>query len=256
MAAAPEPRKKPWWQQTWAIASAIVAVVGAVTGVIGVWPLIFRDATTLDSLVVSVEAADSPLAPVYAIPLDADWSSFPASSSVCDAGQLAWLDANGEVLAERFLVSVANSADEGALLSLKEFRGVGDVVPGPPTHAAVICDQTGAGASNLRSAAIDPGAGTLAAYQQNDPSLPDNPLVFTLAPGENGQFVLFVRSSAAFTGHLSFAAALGTEVRQVELPTGELDLPGLVPVVFVVRDGVLACEIPDCDPAAVLAGFN
>lgn len=254
--AVPEPRNKPWWQQTWAIASAIVAVVGAVTGVIGVWPLIFRDATTLDSLEVSVEPADSPLAPVYAIPVDVDWSTFPTSSSVCDADQLRWLTANGEVLAERFLVSVANSAKEGALLSLKEFHGVGEVVPGPPTHIAVVCDQTGAGASNLRSARIDPGSGSLAAYQQNDPSLPDDPLVFTLAPGENGQFVLFVRSSAAFTGHLAFLAALGTDTRQVELPTGQLELPALAPVAFVVRDGLLACEIPDCDAATVIAGLS
>jgi hypothetical protein len=246
-------RQKPWWQQTWAIVSAAVAIVGAITGVISVWPLIFRDATTLDSLVLSVEPADSQLAPVFAVPVGSDWVSFPTSTSVCDAAQLAWLEANGTRLAERFLVSVTNSAHEGALMSLKEFRGVGSVVAGPPTHVAVVCDQTGAGTSNIRAAGLDPGADGVAAFQQADPTLPDDPLVFTLAPGENGQFALSVRSSAAFSGTIAFTAAVGTETRQVELPIDTLELPAVAPIGFVIIDGVLACDVPNCDPTTALA---
>lgn len=248
--------KKPWWQHTWAIISAAVAIIGAVTGVIGVWPLIFRDATTLDSLEISVESADSDLAPVFAVPVGAAWETFPTSASVCDAQQLAWLEQNGTRLAERYLVSVANSAHEGAMMSLKDFHGVGEVVAGPPTHVAVLCDQTGAGASNIRAAALDPGSGGNAVFQQPDPSLPDNPLVFNLAPGENGQFALSVRSTAAFSGTIVFVTALGTESREAELPVGTLDLPGIAGIGFVIADGALACDIPDCTPADVLAALG
>jgi hypothetical protein len=253
VAAKVAPEKKPWWRHTWAIVSAAVGVIGAVTGVISIWPLLFANTTTLDSLTVTAESIESDLAPTFAVPLTADWSSFPASSSVCDATQLAWLEANGIRLEERFLVSVANAAKEGAMMSLKNFTGVGDVVAGPPTNVAVTCDQTGGGTSNLRAARLDPATGRTAVYVQPDPSLPDNPLVFNLAPGENGQFAITLESSADFSGTIVFIEALGTETREVTLPIGDVVLPGTAPIRFTVKDGGLACvAVEDCVPADIL----
>jgi len=249
--------KKPWWRHTWAAVSALVAVVGAITGIVSILPLIFRDATTLDSLTISAESIESDLSPTFAVPLTADWSSFPASSSVCDATQLSWLESNGMRLEERFLISVANAAKEGAMMSLKNFTGIGEVVAGPPTNVAVTCDQTGGGTSNLRAAQLDPATGRTAVYVQSDPSLPDNPLVFNLAPGENGQFAITLESSADFSGTIVFIEALGTETREVTLPIGEVALPGTAPIRFTVKDGGLACvAVEDCVPADILTGLK
>ncbi|WP_395639702.1 hypothetical protein [Pseudolysinimonas sp.] len=252
---APEPAaKKPWWRHTWAVVSAAVGVIGAITGVISIVPFVFRDATTLDSLVVSVESVESDFAPTFAVPLTAAWAQFPVSASACDAAQLAWLDSNGTVLEERFLVSVANSAKEGAMMSLKDFRGDGEVVPAPPETVAVTCDQTGGGTSNLRAASLDPASGRTAVYVQPDPTLPDNPLVFNLAPGENGQFAITLRSSADFRGSIVFVEALGTELREVTLPIGDVDLPGTAPIRFTVEGGSLSCvAVENCTPSDVLA---
>ena len=246
----------PWWRRTWALVSAAVGVIGAVTGVIGVWPLLFRDATTLDSLTIAVESAESQLAPAFAVPISVDWASFPESPSRCDASQLAWLEANGRPLAQRHLVSVANVASEGAMLSLKGFRGEGEAMA-VASHVAVTCDMTGAGASGLRTAVLDPASGTGAVYVQPDRSLPDNPLVFNLAPGENGQFALLLQSSADFRGRIVFAEALGAETREVELPLGvDVELPGLAPVQLSVVDGRLTCVTDAaCDVDALLASF-
>jgi hypothetical protein len=246
--------KKPWWRHTWAGVSAAVAVIGAITGVITIWPLIFANNTTLDSLTVSAESIESDPAPSFAVPLTADWESFPASASVCDAAQLAWLEANGTRLEERFLVSVANSASGGPMMSLKDFHGLGDVVAAPPTNVAVTCDQTGGGPSSLRSAKLDPATGLTAVYVQPDPTLPDNPLVFNLAPGENGQFAITLQSSADFSGAIVFVEALGTQTREVTLPIGDVNLPGTAAIRFTVTGGNLAClGLESCVPDEVLA---
>lgn len=241
---------RPWWQRTWAIISAIVAVLGAVTGVVGIWPLVFRNTTNLDSLTVAVQPAESPRSAVFAVPITAPWNTFPTSESFCDDAQLAWLEANGRRLVERFLVSVSNTADDGAMLSLKDFRGDGTASDPDPLHVAVTCDQAGAGASNLRSALIDPSTDRIGVYVASDPAQPVSPLVFNLAPGENGQFALSIRSSADFAGSVVFTEALGDETRLVTLPIDDgLDVPGTAAIRFTVQDGGLVCDaVEDCTP--------
>lgn len=254
---APSRTSRPWWQRTWAIVSAIVAVVGAVTGIVSIVPLVFRNATTLDSLTVAVEPAESQRVAVFAVPITAAWETFPVSESVCDEQQLAWLETNGTRLAEQVLVSVSNTADDGAMLSLKDFRGEGTANEPDPIHVAVTCDQAGAGASNLRSALIDPATGRIGVYISTDPAEPVSPLVFNLAPGENGQFALNIRSSADFAGTIVFTEALGDDTRVVSLPIeGGLNVPGTAATRFTVQDGQLVCEaVADCTPADTIAGL-
>ena len=238
--------------------SAIVAVLGAVTGVVGVMPILFRNATTLDTFTVSVESAEAQRVAVFAVPITAAWTTFPTSQDVCDDGQLAWLEEHGTRLFERFLVSVSNTADQGAMLSLKDFRGQGEVSGSAPTHVAVTCDQAGAGASTLRSASVDPSSGRVGVYVvESDPGIPPSPLVFNLAPGENGQFALNIRSSADFVGSIVFTEALGDESRVVTLPLdGGLAVPGTAPIRFTVEGGELACAgVEGCTPADTIAAL-
>jgi|GEM_PF-1643366 len=250
-----EVSRKHWWQRAWAVLGVVVAVVGAVTGVIGVLPILFRDATTPDSLTVSLQAAEAELVSTFAIPLTADWSGFPTSATGCTAEQQAWLESTGLLLHERYLVTVGNRAAEGATLSLKDFRGKGEAASTPPQAIAVVCDRSGSGAAGMRAAKLDPASGRTAVYEQRDPSLPDNPLVFNLTPGESGDFALFVQSSADFTGELVFTASLGGESWPVTLPIeGGVKVPGLATQRLTVAGERLACiGSSECDPGKVIA---
>lgn len=252
--AAPAAPKKHWWQHAWAIFGVAVGVVGAITGVISIVPILVRDATDPESLTVSVEPADSEFAPAFAVPLLADWSSFPGATQGCSPEQLAWLEAIGTPLHERYLVTVGNSAQEGATMSLAKFRGEGETGD-PATAVVVVCDRTGAGSGAMRAARLDPATGAGAVYAQADPSLPTNPLVFNLAPGESGEFALLVQSSAGFTGDLVFTASVGEQTWQEVLPVeGGLDVPGVAEQRLAVVDGALVCVgDAECDPSAVLS---
>ncbi|MFD5224180.1 hypothetical protein ACFWHT_01025 [Microbacterium sp. NPDC058342] len=250
----PSESPKPWWQRAWAVLGAVVGIVGAVTGVISIVPLLVRDVTTPDSLAVTAESADAELAPVFAVPIGADWSDFPTSSGACSQEQQAWLDDVGTRLTERFMVSVGNRASEGATLSLKDFRGQGETASTSSEAVAVVCDRGGTGGSSMRAARVDPASGRTAVYAQADPSLPDNPLVFNLAPGESGDFALLVQSSADFTGDLVFTVSVGSESWTAVLPVdGGVSVPGLAAQRFTISEGGLACVGTEpCDPHEVL----
>lgn len=245
-----------WWKHAWAVFGAVVGVVGAVTGVIGVVPFLFPDATRPESLTVRVTAVTDEFSPVYAVPLTTDWASFPISSGRCSSAQRSWLQREGTLLAGRYLVSVGNTAGDGATMSLSAFRGKGET-GGPAGAIAVVCDQSGAGAGNMRAAVLDPSTGQGAVYVQRDPSLPTNPLVFNLAPGESGQFALVVQSSAAFAGTLVFTGSIGEHVWQQELPVpGGVSVPGVAQQRLIVSDGSLTCEgQPGCDVRTIIAAL-
>lgn len=245
-----------WWQHAWAIFGAIVGVIGAITGVIGVLPFLFPDTTRPESLTVQVTPVVDEFSPAYAVPLTTDWSSFPRSTGRCSSAQRDWLQREGRPLAGRYLVSVGNTAGDGATMSLSAFRGKG-AAGEPATAIAVVCDQAGAGAGSMRAAVLDPSTGQGAVYVQRDPSLPTNPLVFNLAPGESGQFALVVQSSADFSGILVFTGSIGAHVWQQELPVpGGVSVPGVAQQRLVVSDGSLTCEEqPGCDVQATIAAL-
>jgi hypothetical protein len=238
------------------VASAIIGVVGAVTGLVSILPIVFRDASSLDSLTVSVEPIESAAVQLFAVPLGAPWESFPVAEDVCSDDQLAWLHEHGAPMRERYLLEVTNTAKEGAMLSLKDFRGEGE--SGSPTEVsvAVLCDQSGV-PSQLRAASLDPSSGGSAKYEQNNPNIPDNPLVYNLAPGETGQIAFSVRSTQDFVGQIVVTVSLGADERDTVLPFGdELVVPGVAaaPARFTVTDGRLDCVLdPGCVPLDVLA---
>lgn len=254
--AAPVPRKRPWWQHAWAAFGVVVGVVGAVTGVISVVPLLFPDTTTAESLTVSVEPVTEEFSPVYAVSITADWSTLPSSTTHCSPAQQEWLEREGTALPMRYLVSVGNGAGDGATMSLSGFRGKGES-GAPATAVAVVCDRTGSGTGAMRAAVLDPATGEGAVYVQRDPSAPKNPLVFNLAPGESGQFALLVQSSADFSGTVVFTGSVGDHVWQQELPVpGGIDVPGVAPERLLISDGSLTCESqPGCDVAAVISSL-
>lgn len=250
-------RPRPaWWKRAWTVFGALIGIVGAVTGVIGILPIVFRDATDAESLVIDVEPADAELAPVFAVPLSADWTTLPRSPGTCSSEQGDWLEAHGVRLPERYTVHVTNTAKEGATMSLSQFRGEGTAEEAPPQNIAVVCARTASTEPHMRVALLNPATGRIAVYLQPAPFLVDNPLVVNIRPGESGDFGLLIRSSSDFDGRIVFRVAIAGDSDVRVLPIGDgLSAPGIVSQRLIVADGWLACADADakCDPLAVIA---
>lgn len=237
------------------IISAVIGLVGAVTGVVSILPILQRDASSLDSLTVTVEPIVSS-AVSFAVPVSAPWAEFPGSMDRCSDEQLAWLQVHGRPMQERYLIEVTNTAKEGATLSLKDFRGVGAASESAQRSVSVVCDSSGV-PSQLRAASLDPATGAPAEYEQNNPNIPDNPLVYNLAPGETGQIAFSLRSALDFGGQIIATVALGGEERDAVLPFDKnLTVVGVAsdPARFTIAGGALTC-IADaaCVPLDLLA---
>ena len=246
VAKAPEPRRT--WKRIAGIAAAAVSAISFITGVVAVIPILTRDATRFDSLVLTAE----PFRPTvldYAVPLDAPFDSFPLSDTTfCDPVQQAWLDEFGEVYTSRYMVTFQNNATEGSMLAMDDLRGEGDRMPPESTAIRVECDTTGLAPSNLRAARLDlSSSGDIAYFDDSalrDSPVPDSPVVLNLAPGEGAQLLLQLSSSARFDGAVHITVRSGSDERDVVLPLpSEVLVPGLMVRgdTFVRASGSLSC---------------
>lgn len=228
------------------VIGGIIGVASLVTGVIAVIPILTRDATNFDSLRMEATALGGDLE--FAVPVGADFASFPEGpAGVCDAGQQAWLEANGERIVTSYLVDVRNVASEGPMLALTRVRGVGE--PGStPASVRVLCSPAGPSSVSLQAARLlvsDPAQVAYfdkSAFGHTAESIPDSPVAWNLAPGETGQFALTLYPTQPFTGQLVMTVRSGAEDRDMTL-LEEVTVPGLVRggFTYLVVDGGLHC---------------
>jgi hypothetical protein len=243
--------RKPGVQLALKIGSGAVAAIGLVTGVIGVWPILFGNGTSFDTFSSSAKPYPSSVVS-YAVNRAAPFETFPAGTgSRCDEAQQSWLAAHGTVVVEEYLVDLTNTANSGALLTLQEVIGSGDVTPSDDSVVRVLCNTTGAPESSLAAAHLDPSSGVPAAFAssaQGSGSRPDTPVVYTLEPGETGQIVIRLQSSAAFTGDVVATLVHGGERRVVTIIADELSAIGWGSAwgsYLAIADGVLVCHAPN-----------
>ncbi|MCS0498741.1 hypothetical protein [Protaetiibacter mangrovi] len=250
--------KRRIWTRTGKIIAAVVSAVSFVTGVIGVIPILTRDATGLGSLEVS--AAPFEAGPrEYALPPDAELSSFPTGAA-CGPEQLAWLEANAAPLTHRVVLDMGNHASEGSMLALTELRAVTTGVAGD-LGVRVVCDSPAQNVQSARLFVDQPGA---TAYFGGDTfggsGRPDSPVAWNLAPGENGTLVVDLLSATAVGGSLQFTAHSGTESTTIDIEGSDFVLPPLAAsgaqYLLATADGFVcrALDGSECDLTALLAG--
>ncbi|MFT4284086.1 MAG: hypothetical protein QM598_04560 [Protaetiibacter sp.] len=213
------------WTRTGKVIAIVVSAVSFVTGVIGVLPILFRDATGLSSLEVSAQPYQAgPLE--FALAPDADIASFPAGTA-CGPEQLAWLEANAEPLAHRLVLEMGNRASEGSMLALTGFRAVTAATAGE-TRVRVVCDSL---TPNVQSARLFVDQTAATAFFGGDSlggaGRPDSPVAWNLAPGENGTLVIDLLTATAATGTLQLTATSGKESTAVDVADSEFTLPAL-----------------------------
>ncbi|MEO8262231.1 MAG: hypothetical protein ABI566_06635 [Pseudolysinimonas sp.] len=258
---APPPRRRRWITAA-KVAGAIISVVSFVTGIIAIVPILTRDTSNFSSLTVEVSPYPATLTE-WALPLTTDFSSFPTSTGeVCTDGQRDWLAQNGQQITTRLLVDFRNTATEGPMLTVKDFRVTGTRDPAAEQRILVECNTAPVSIVQLQAARIDATSdGNIAVYAPDafglgEEGIPDIPVTWNVAPGEGGQLILNVASSVAFDGALTATVLSGTESRDQPLAagaTGALAAPPLLALgtLYLQAAGDLQCrELIDSEPVA------
>lgn len=253
------------WTLTQKFVAGVVAAIGLVTGVVSIVPILFADSSSFDSLELIVVPEDN--APIeYAVPA-AELAAFVASVGECGDRERAWLSEHGVPLDRTVLVRLGNTAAEGPMASLTEFRLRGERGR-TGTAVRVVCEPSEARRVTARTARFDtddPSAE--AVYEVSEKGsvggVPSIAVARNLAPGETEQLLFEVFGTSDFTGTLTATAGVRGEQREVEIKGAEVEVPGLIRAgaEYVLigpqgaacrRSGVEGgdCELGDLVPAA------
>lgn len=220
--------ERKWWSFPLKVVSVLVAVVGAATGVISVLPILFPDSSSIGTLTLAAEPDDSG-PPEYALPLSDSGSGFPTAEEPCSAEQIAWLDEHAMPLQRQYMIDMRNTAGDGAMLALIDFRAAGESQPDPATNILVVCPADSESAT-VRAAALqvdDRSATARFSPVATAQAAPDVPVSWNLAPGETGRFQLILRASHGTAGTLEATALIGSDEETVQVVGSDFELPGL-----------------------------
>lgn len=246
---------RKFWNRTNIIVGVVLGVIGAITGVISVIPILTRDASNFSHLEISAEPVSSG-ASVWAVPADALRSGFPQGMP-CGPEQLEWLQTHATQIQQSFMLNARNSASEGAMLALTEFRSTADPVANEArgeVSVRLVCDPSGTLPETVYYAQLmadDPSqvaahvkleAGTAATAS------PKMPVAFNLAPGESGKIPLELFSRNPATGSVQVTVLSRDESRTIEIEGSAFEMPALLfageMYLVTVADG-LACVRSD-----------
>lgn len=228
-----EPKKK-FWSRTGVILTTVISVIGAITGIISIWPILTRDASNFSHLVMAAEpVADGRTD--WAIPVDALDGEFPVDGSACGTQQLEWFRAHAQPLQRRFMLTVRNTATEGAMLALTDFRASEDAQGDRGTvMIRAVCDPTGSLPSSMYYARLDADrSDTTARHVEVEAGAPAEaapqiPLGYNLAPGESGKISLELFSRQPAAGTVTVSVLSGTEEREETIEGIDYDMPALL----------------------------
>lgn len=262
----------------WGALSAVVAVVGAVTGLITVVLTLTKDTTNFSHL--HVEAAPNSAAPrewAVAPEVLLEGSSQGAfSGEPCGTAELEWLDAHGEQINLHYDVSMRNAAKEGPMLALEDFRATPDTQASNPEDSPeeserpllrVVCDPAGQPPSELSFARIrldDPGSVAHFVHVRSEANAGGSaplPVAFNLAPGESGTLPLDFSTGRRVVGAVQTTVISRGEERTQVIEGSEFSLPPLVDggdtFLLTGSDGLACLRIAGdllqtCDTQAVL----
>jgi hypothetical protein len=251
---APPSRPSLWKSKVARIWAVIVAVVTVITSVVSIWPIIFKDESSAQSLKVIMKPFRSDTVSHFALPVGSPIETFPSGGRLCSAEQEQWLQQHGVRFQRDYLVEVRNSAGGGGSLAVGNFHGVAD--SSTPAGAAYIveCDKFGDGGVVAEPARLllDSGEGAFFDKSLLGPAgtgQPNSPLAYNLRPGETGQIVLTLSALSDFDGEVRVSVAAGDDTSEVTAATAQkepLHVPGVLSprtILVKVEDGVLRCHV-------------
>lgn len=237
----------PKWITWRSVATGAIAVLGTLASVVSVFQFMTRNTTDFDTLVVEASPVESATTE-WAVEIS-KLAEFPASSVACGHEQQQWLEANGAQVLRRLPVHMANTASEGAQLSLASFSALADerAVDGPAA-VLVVCDPRAGATLPAQFARLNVD-GTPAffvrAVRQGEPPNADVPVSWNLAPGEAGAIDFVIYSAQAATGVVEVTVSRSGEASVATIATSEFAIPALFDgggVTFYADADGLRCE--------------
>lgn len=248
---------------------AVIGIVGAVTGVIGIWPIITANASGIDDLRLTASPYPANVTE-WALPVGTDLATYPTSDAEgCTADRAAWLEANATQIHRSLLIDMRNVADSGPMLSVSDVRIEGERYPHGETAVLVVCDPATTPPQPLEAAMLDASSSSSVAvfsaeaYGIQQEGLPDLPVTWNLAPGETGLVVLRIGSTVGYDGTLTVGVVDAGKTTDMEVTVDGVETlvaPALVELGHVqLRAGsTLTCvderdATAACDPATVVA---
>lgn len=263
----PPPSRARIWKskvaRTWAVTVAAVTVI---TSVVSIWPILFKDESSVQSLKVTMKPFRAGTVSHFALPVGAPIETFPSGGPLCSAEQEEWLNQHGVRFQRDYLVELRNSAGSGSSLAVSNFRGAEDSsTPVNPAYV-VECDKAGDGGAVAEPARLllDSGEGAFFDKSLLGPAgtgQPNTPLAYNLRPGETGQIVLTLSALSDFSGELMVSVAAGDDMSDVRATTAEkegLKVPGVLSprtILVTVKDGALVCNVVP-NPSAQITACN
>ncbi|WP_454810568.1 hypothetical protein [Paenarthrobacter nitroguajacolicus] len=235
----------------WALTVTIVTLI---TGVISVFPILFKDESSTQSLKISMKPFRPETVSHFALPVGAPIDSFPAGGPFCTSEQETWLSQYGIPFQRDYILDLRNSAGGGSSLAVGNIRGVPN--SSSPVGAAFIveCDKSGDGGvvAEPGRLLLDSGEGAFfdkTAFGPAGSGQPNTPLAYNLRPGETGQIVLSLTAKSDFQGQVVTSVSVGDQTADVKVPlTGanEVVVPGVVSprtILVTVEGGLLKCNV-------------
>ncbi|MFK0007789.1 hypothetical protein ACIQTZ_12105 [Paenarthrobacter sp. NPDC090520] len=235
----------------WAL---IVTVVTLVTGVISVFPILFKDESSAQSLKISMKPFRPDTVVHFALPVGAPIDSFPAGGPLCTAEQETWLDQHGVRFQRDYILDLRNSAGGGSSIAVANVRGVPET--STPVGAAFVveCDKSGDGGvvAEPGRLLLDSGEGAFfdeTAFGPAGSGQPNTPLAYNLRPGETGQVVLSFAAKSDFKGQVVASVSVGDQTSDVKVTgsnSSEVIVPGVVSprtILVTVQGGTLKCNV-------------
>lgn len=258
------------WGRVWTVIAAVIGVVGAITGVIGIWPIITANASGIDDLRLTASPYPASVTE-WALPVATDLSTYPAAGGEgCTEERRQWLASRATQIHRSLLLDMRNVADSGPMLALSDVRIEGERFPHGETAVLVVCDPATTPPRPLEAAMLDASSSnsvavfSAEAYGIQQEGLPDLPVTWNLAPGETGLVVLRIGSSVGYDGALTVGvvdAGQTTDVTVVVDGVDALVAPALVELGIVqLRAGATLTCVDErdadavCDAAALISG--
>lgn len=216
-----------------AVATGVIGFVGAVTGVITVISILASDKTSFSHLEMTA-TVDERTASEWVLPLSALDTDSP-DGSPCGPEHIAWLEEHAERMERRLMLTVRNTAREGAMLALTDFRSD---TPGAadrgPVGVRLVCDPSGVLPANLYYGRVDVDRPDLTARHIHIKpagtavAAPEIPIAYNLAPGETGRIPIELFSRNPVQGAIEVTVLNRDEEQSLTIEGSEFEMPALL----------------------------
>lgn len=214
----------------------IAAAVGFLAALAGLAAFVLQMVerkSNVDTVAVTAEMYGT----AYAVPVSAPFEDFPTNFSPsefsddwesCSPEQKAWLENHGERMVEVGTLTMRNTAESGALLTVEDISTRGTMQPGP-AHVRVECAEPIGGTIGTQEGELIADASSTAQFMPF-PGGAAGPVTYTLQPGETARTRIWFHShrDAKFEGSLTAQVVGGQETKTVTIELSG-DGPAAIP---------------------------